>query len=88
MEMKEWFVFRNRLADVVITDMLLPEKSGLAIIEEIRETNRDVKIISITALAYDAFDTAEELGANATFAKPIQMKELLNTIDLLLTNDS
>jgi CheY-like chemotaxis protein len=65
--------FQESSVDVVITDMLLPQKSGLAIIKEIRETNRDVKIIAITTLAYDAFDAAEELGANATFEKPIQM---------------
>ena len=80
--------FQASSVDVVITDMLLPQKSGLEIIKEIRETDRDVKIIAITALAYDAFDAAEELGANASFEKPIRMKELLNTIDLLLTNDS
>lgn len=78
--------FQESPTDVVITDMLLPEKSGLDIIREIREFNTDTLIIAITALAYDAFEAAEELGANATFEKPIRMKDLLETIDHLLND--
>ena len=76
--------FQESAADVVITDMLLPQRSGVSIIKESTASNPGVKVIAITALAYDAFDAAEELGANATFEKPIQMKDLLETIDTLL----
>ncbi len=78
--------FRESATDVVITDMLLPEKSGFDIIREIREFNPDTQIIAISALAYDAFEAAEGLGANATFEKPIRMKNLLETIDHLLNH--
>ena len=76
--------FHESAADGVITDMLLPKRSALSIMKESTASNPGVKIIAITALAYDAFDAAEELGANATFEKPIQMKDLLETIDTLL----
>ncbi|HCR16012.1 MAG TPA: hypothetical protein DIU35_00895 [Candidatus Latescibacteria bacterium] len=73
MATKGWLVFQKSAADVVITYRLLPQRSGLSIIKESTASNPDVKIIAITVLAYNAFDAAEELGANATFEKPIQI---------------
>lgn len=76
--------FRDNPVDLVITDMMLPEKGGLELIKELREEDPEVKIIAISALAYDAFSAAKEQGASAAFEKPIHMQELLNTVARLL----
>ena len=43
--------FQKSAAEVVITDILLPQGSGLSIIKESTASNPGVKIIAITALA-------------------------------------
>ncbi len=81
-------IFRETPVDLVITDIMLPEEGGLKIISEIHATNPAVKIIAISALAYDAFAIAQKLGANAAFEKPLDMQELLATVNRLLTENS
>ena len=73
-------VYRAEKPDVVITDMMLPDRGGLSAIEEIRSEDSEVKIIAISALAYDAFAASKSVAANEAFEKPIEMKKLLSTI--------
>ena len=81
-------VYRAEKPDVVITDMMLPERGGLSVIEEIRREDAEVKIIAISALAYDAFSAAKNVGANEAFEKPIDMRKLLEVISTLTGESS
>jgi DNA-binding response OmpR family regulator len=81
-------LFRQQPADLVITDIFMPEKEGLQTIRELRRDFPDVKIIAISGggsrgdLAY--LPTAMKLGAHRTLVKPFEMDELLATVDGLL----
>lgn len=68
------------LPDLVITDIIMPGKSGLEIIAEIRKTFPAVKIIAISggggSKAGDILAIARDLGSDKVISKPIDIKEL------------
>ncbi len=73
--------------DVVVLDVMMPERSGFEVCQKIRENAalRDVKIIMLTARGRDAErDRGLNLGANAYVTKPFSTKELMNTVRALL----
>lgn len=75
--------------DLVITDLIMPEKEGIETIGEIRRTDRDIPIIAISGGGRlgpgDYLQTARHIGADATLAKPFTRQELLTTIESLLS---
>jgi len=75
-------------ADLVITDLIMPEKEGIETIMELRQTSPDVKIIAISGGGRIEPEThlkvAKGLGAMRTFTKPIEPKELLSSVRELL----
>jgi len=81
-------LFKDHLPDLVITDIIMPEKEGLETIGELKELNSDVKIIAISGggVGYPEIylDLASGFGAVRTFLKPINNNELLSTIKDLI----
>jgi DNA-binding NtrC family response regulator len=77
-------LYQERRADVVITDILMPEKEGIATILDLRKLFPDAKIIAISGQGrqgrLDYLDVAEELGAVASFVKPIDTRRLRETV--------
>ena len=71
---------RERPADLVITDIFMPQQDGYDTIRELREVSPRVKIIAITAGEGDDLAKAKELGATRTFVKPINVQEFLDTV--------
>lgn len=75
--------------DLVITDLIMPEKEGIETIAEIRRTHASLPILAISGGGRigpsDYLETARYLGADATLAKPFARQELLTTVDSLLT---
>ncbi len=80
-------ILKTANPDIVITDIIMPRKSGTALIKEIRQYHGNMKIIAISGggrsdpIGY--LDLSEELGADISFAKPVDPKALLMTISLL-----
>lgn len=71
--------------DVVVTDILLPTKSGLEICKELKKANEKYSIIMLTALGttddkIDGFDA----GADDYMVKPFEMRELTARINALI----
>ena len=76
--------------DVVVLDVMMPERSGFEVCQKIRENPilRDVKIIMLTAKGRDAErDRGLNLGANAYVTKPFSTKELMRTVRGLLPDE-
>ncbi len=71
--------------DLIILDINLPKKDGFEILREIREENRQVNIIMLTALS-DVDDRVKgfDLGANDYVLKPFHFEELKARIRSLL----
>lgn len=82
-------LYRQSQTDLIITDIIMPEKEGIETIIELRRDFPHVKIIAISGggAAMDS-DTclrlAEDLGAARTLAKPMSNQELLDSIEDVL----
>jgi len=81
-------LFEEHGADIIITDIIMPEKEGLETIEELREYDPDLKIIAISGGgSFDPriyLNIAENLGAMRSLVKPFSREELLATVKELL----
>lgn len=81
-------LFEKDKPDLLITDIIMPEKEGLETIFELRRQYPALKIIAISGggrIGPDGYlPGAKLLGADAVFAKPIVPKEFLKTISDLL----
>jgi DNA-binding response OmpR family regulator len=79
---------RGTPVDLIITDIVMPEKEGLETIVEFRRQFPSVKIIAISGGgqigANKYLDIAKALGAQKTFAKPFELRELLEEVRKLL----
>ncbi len=75
-------------ADLVITDLIMPEKEGIETIRELRRDFSDVKIIAISgggAIGPETYlQMAKRMGAHRTFEKPFKLKEMSEAIRELL----
>ncbi len=80
--------FRARPTDLIITDILMPEKEGLETIMDLRQEFPGVKIIAMSGGGrtgnMNFLDVAKRLGAQRAMQKPFELRELLATIDELL----
>ena len=73
--------------DLVITDILMPERDGLETIMALRKVVSDVKIIAISGgggINMDVLSVAKQLGACCAFHKPVDIRELLVAVYKLL----
>ncbi|MDY6987588.1 MAG: response regulator [Thermodesulfobacteriota bacterium] len=81
-------LYRQEPADLVITDIIMPEKEGLETIRELRRDFPDVKILAISGggrvLADEYLRLAKQFGAERTLAKPFDQKELLEAVHELV----
>ncbi len=80
--------YHEEPTDLVITDILMPGRIGLDVIEELRRKYPRVKIIVMTAYLEEVFSMAEELGANRSITKPFKQQDLLRTVQELLEEDA
>ncbi len=71
-------LFLEHGPDFIITDILMPEMNGLAMIEAIRQIDPDVPIIITTAFNDNHYlIKAIDLGVDAFIVKPVKIKHLL-----------
>ena len=75
-------LYCQRPADLVITDMSMPEMSGLNLMLELARHSSDAKIIAISGdvEGKQGLNMAKLLGARQTFQKPFDMQQLLSAV--------
>ena len=81
--------FKKANPDICILDVMLPNKDGFTIADEIRMLNEEVPIIFLTAKTQTE-DVVKgfSLGGNDYMRKPFSMEELIVRIQNLLRNKS
>lgn len=68
--------------DLVLLDIMLPNKSGMEILRELKELNNKTPIILLTALdTTDMIVQGLDLGADDYIAKPFKMEEVVARIN-------
>ncbi len=79
---------REKQPDLMITDLIMPEKEGIETIVEIKRDFPEIRIIAISGGGQSDPETylslAKNLGAERTFVKPFEMNELLKAVKDLL----
>jgi DNA-binding response OmpR family regulator len=80
-------LFKKSLPDICVLDVMLPNKDGFTIADEIRDINEDIPIIFLTAKTQTE-DVVKgfTLGGNDYIRKPFSMEELIVRIQNLLRN--
>ena len=80
-------LFKKSKPDICVLDIMLPNKDGFAIADEIRMLDEDVPIIFLTAKTQTE-DVVKgfSLGGNDYIRKPFSMEELIVRIQNLLRN--
>jgi CheY-like chemotaxis protein len=80
--------YRASPADLVLMDLVMPEKEGLETIRELKREFPDVRIIAISGGGRmgpgDYLSLAKHLGAMRVFAKPFDINELREAITEVL----
>ena len=76
--------YRDYSPDLVITDIVMPEKEGTEMITELRRDFPDVKIIAVsgggTIPSSRYLVVARTLGVDRALAKPVHVDELLAAV--------
>jgi len=81
-------VYNTQAVDLVITDIVMPEKEGIGLIMELRNQDAETKIIAISGGGRMDPETylkwAGRLGVKHTFKKPVERQEMLSAVSELL----
>jgi CheY-like chemotaxis protein len=83
-----WAKFEARPADLVIMDLIMPEKEGLETIRQFRRNGAETKILAISGGgrvdARNLLSVAQQFGADRALAKPFTTEELIEVLKQLL----
>lgn len=76
--------FREKPADLIITDLIMPNKDGIGMILELKKEFSAAKIIAMSGGGLNRPEGylrgAKKLGAAYTLSKPINRQELLRAV--------
>lgn len=82
-------VVGSMAVDLVVLDMLMPNKDGLETIMELRRTQPNLRILAISSGGRVGADqllrTALMLGADETMVKPLRLDTFAGTVSRLLS---
>ena len=75
----------SRAYDLVLLDLMMPDKSGMEVLRDLRERDRHTPVFMITAYgSVEAAVQAVKLGANDYFSKPWDNEKLIIEIDRVI----
>jgi len=78
-------IMESRPIDIVITDLLMPERDGIEFITEIRQKYPDVKIVAMSGGGHIARDSylriAKNFGAHCLLEKPFSQAGVMKAIE-------
>ncbi|MDM8537301.1 response regulator [Desulfobacterales bacterium HSG17] len=76
-------ILNNERFDLIITEIIMPDKDGLELIMEVTSQFPGIKIIAMSGHnegGMNYLEIARGLGANGAFAKPFTIPELLDAV--------
>src|SRR5688572_11256152 len=82
--------YSRQQAELVVTDLVMPDKEGLETIMELRRTYSDLKIIAMSGGvrtgAHNYLALAVKFGADHVLNKPFSNQELLDAVSMLVSH--
>lgn len=88
---KAMLLVENETVDLIIADLVMPEKGGLELIMELNINYPDIKKIAISGKLplrnSSIHGLTEEFGVDAVFAKPMEIFDLLKVVKALVPVD-
>ncbi|MFT3781187.1 MAG: response regulator [Nibricoccus sp.] len=86
--LKAWSTYEANPVELVIMDLIMPDKEGLETIRQFRRAGVKTKILAISGGgrvdARDLLKVAQQFGANKALAKPFTSEELAAALAELL----
>ncbi len=75
-------LYRASAADLIITDIVMPEMNGLEMMLELTRNFLNVKVIAMSGglESEGPLNVAKLLGARQTFQKPLDVEKLLSAV--------
>ena len=84
--------YRDNPSDLIITDLIMPNKDGIGMMIELKKEFPSVKIIAMSGGGVNRpegyLDGAKKLGAARTLTKPIDRDKMLNAVKETLKEDT
>ena len=84
--------YRENPADLIITDLIMPNKDGIGMIIDLKKEFPKVKIIAMSGGGVNRpegyLDGAKKLGATRTLTKPIDREEMLKAVKETLKDNT
>lgn len=83
-------LLNDHVYDLIVTDLIMPNKEGIETILEIKRHYKNTKIIAVsgggrlTPMSY--LTVAKDLGADCILEKPFSSSELAQNVDYVLLN--
>jgi len=80
-------LIRERPADLVITDIVMPDKEGIEVIQILKKESPKSRIIAISgaALGGQYLKVAKTLGADAVLQRPFKNTEFMDLVRQVLS---
>jgi two-component system cell cycle response regulator CpdR len=83
-------LFVKESADLVITDIIMPDKEELELILEMKKLSPELKIIAISGggrISPESYlECARHFGAERVFQKPFRQQELVSAVGELMAS--
>ena len=81
-------VIKAKKPNIVITDIVMPEISGIELTEKITQAYDDISVIVVSSLSQEHI-VLEAIGAGASdfIAKPIQKQQLIDSLEKIISQD-
>ncbi|MFC2081270.1 response regulator [Bacteroidota bacterium] len=82
-------LFDKDSADLVITDIIMPDKEGLELILDMKKKKPELKIIAMSGggrISPESYlECAKHFGAEKVFQKPFKQKEMVSAVKELVS---
>ena len=78
-------ILDSRRVDLIVTDLVMPEKEGIELIQSVRKRHPAIPIVAMSGWFNGSFlMVAQKLGASAVLEKPFSPGVLVDTVRSLL----
>jgi DNA-binding response OmpR family regulator len=81
-------ICRDRIPDLAVVDIIMPNKEGLELITDLRRNSPEVPVMAVSGGGRIGPDTylelARKMGADRILTKPFPLDEFMTAVDELL----